>query len=101
MKNAFKKPTLEEVQRFFTIKECYVQKEPEKFWLHYESNGWYVGKSKMRSWRAAASGWILRMEQFQKDLPAPIKPMDTGGKTDAEKQAEINQIKRAYKNQMI
>ena len=100
MNSKFKKPTLEEAKRFFELKECLSLREYEKFWLHYESNGWYVGKSKMRSWRAAASGWILRMEMFQKDLPAPIKHVDTSNKIDAVKQAEIDQIKRAYKNQM-
>jgi len=29
-------------------------------WNHYESNGWKVGKNPMKSWQAAASGWIGR-----------------------------------------
>jgi hypothetical protein len=97
----FQVPTIEEVQRYFELKGIKTLAESQKFWLHYESNGWYVGKSKMRSWRAAAGGWILRMEKFQKDQPQPIKNVDTSNKNDAIKQAEINQIKRAYKNQMI
>ena len=95
----FKQPTLEEVKRLFQIKGCTVKNEPERFFLYYESNGWYVGKTKMRSWRAAAGGWILRMEMFQQDKPAPIKHIDTSNKEDSIKLAEIEQIKRAYQNQ--
>ena len=96
----FKVPTLEEVKRLFELKGT-KGNEYEKFWFYYESNGWYVGKSKMKSWRAAASGWILRMEQFIQDKPQPIKPYDTSQKNDTVKQAEIDQIKRAYQNQKV
>ena len=32
----------------------------KKFYCHYESNGWKVGKNSMKSWRAAADQWIAR-----------------------------------------
>ena len=35
-------------------------KEAEKFWLFYDSKNWMVGKSKMKKWQSAASGWISR-----------------------------------------
>ena len=31
---------------------------------HYESNGWMVGKNKMRDWKAAVRGWEGREQQF-------------------------------------
>jgi hypothetical protein len=31
-----------------------------KFYCHYESNGWKVGKNSMKSWRAAADQWRAR-----------------------------------------
>lgn len=34
--------------------------EAEKFWLFYDSKNWMVGKSKMKKWQSAASGWISR-----------------------------------------
>lgn len=34
--------------------------EAEKFWLFYDSKNWMVGKSKMKKWQSAASGWITR-----------------------------------------
>lgn len=32
----------------------------KKFYCHYESNGWKVGKNSMKSWRAAADQWMAR-----------------------------------------
>jgi len=98
-KTQFIEPSTEEVKKLFEIKGCYDQKQPLLFMAHYESNGWRVGKAKMRSWRAAVAGWVLRMEQFQSDKPAPIKHIDTSNKEDSIKLAEIEQIKRAYQNQ--
>lgn len=34
--------------------------EAQKFWLFYDSKNWMVGKSKMKKWQSAASGWIAR-----------------------------------------
>jgi hypothetical protein len=38
--------------------------EVEKFQSHYESNGWRVGKNKMKNWRAAMSGWKTRVDEY-------------------------------------
>ena len=39
--------------------------EAEKFFNHYESNGWLVGgKSKMKNWQAAARNWLLNSKKF-------------------------------------
>ena len=32
----------------------------KKFYCHYESNGWKVGKNSMKSWKAAADQWRAR-----------------------------------------
>lgn len=59
-------PTLEEVSVFFK-EEKYPQTEAEKFFNHFESNGWLVGgKSKMKDWRAGARNWMLNAEKFEK-----------------------------------
>jgi hypothetical protein len=31
--------------------------DPEKFMAHYESNGWRVGRTHMRDWKAAVRTW--------------------------------------------
>jgi hypothetical protein len=38
----------------------------KKFYCHYESNGWKVGKNSMKSWRAAADQWKARDTNQQK-----------------------------------
>ena len=37
-----------------------VEELSERFFYFYESKGWIVGKSKMKSWKGALSGWIVR-----------------------------------------
>ncbi len=41
--------------------------EAEKFWLFYDSKNWMVGKSKMKKWQSAASGWITRNNSSTKN----------------------------------
>ena len=96
----FNKPTLEEVTRLFQLKGVNSADQAAQFFYHYESNGWYVGKAKMRSWRAAVAGWILRMNQFDKSPEQPKNiGLDTSGKSSAIKASEQQQILRAYNNQ--
>ena len=38
----------------------------EKFFNFYESKDWYVGKNKMKNWRAAANNWIANATKFSK-----------------------------------
>lgn len=41
--------------------------EGQKFWNHYESNGWLIGKSKMVDWQAAARKWIINQTEKTKN----------------------------------
>ena len=51
----FVKPTFEEIAAF--CKEKKININVKKFFLHYESNGWHVGKTPMKSWKAAVQKW--------------------------------------------
>ena len=56
-----------DVKKFFLSKglsEPIATIEAEKYWNHYESNGWKVGKNPMKNWKSAAAGWLARMNQF-------------------------------------
>jgi hypothetical protein len=55
-----KKPKLEEIDFYCRLQHPKV--DPIAFFLHYESNGWYVGKVPMKNWRAAVANWD-RMQQ--------------------------------------
>ena len=51
----FVPPTIEEVKDY-----CHERKnniDPETFINFYESKGWYVGKNKMKDWKAAIRTW--------------------------------------------
>lgn len=54
-KRTFAIPTLEEVTTYCTERANKVN--PERFISHYESNGWMVGKNKMKDWKAAVRTW--------------------------------------------
>ena len=57
-------PHISEVKMYFAEKEA-PSEEAEKFFNHYESNGWLVGgKSKMKNWQAAARNWLLNSKKF-------------------------------------
>ena len=54
------KPTEDEVREFCREKG-YVKVNAADFIDYYESNGWLVGKNKMKDWRRTVSRWE-RME---------------------------------------
>lgn len=64
-------PDWELVMTFFKDKQIPLV-EAEKFFNHFQSNGWLVGgKSKMKDWKAAARNWILNSNKFQDKIATP------------------------------
>jgi len=59
-------PTPEEVTQYADEKGLNL----DGFHDYYESNGWMVGKNKMKKWKSAASGWSKRQEQYGNKKPA-------------------------------
>lgn len=57
-------PTLSEVENYFAAKK-WTSLEAKKFFNHYQSNGWLVGKVPMKNWQAAAEKWLLNIENFK------------------------------------
>ena len=51
----FVPPTLEQVRA--RIAERSISVDPERFIAHYQSNGWMVGKNKMKCWDSALTTW--------------------------------------------
>ena len=67
----FSPPKMEEVEIFFSNQKS-TTSEAQKFFNHFESNGWLVGgKSKMKNWHAAARNWILNSEKFANQSKSP------------------------------
>ncbi len=55
----FVPPEILLITNYFTEKGSSIS-EGDKFFHFYESNGWKVGKNKMKCWKSSASGWISR-----------------------------------------
>ena len=55
-------PSLEEIQ-LQAAKMGLPQIEAEKFYHFYESKGWIIGKTKMKSFVSALAGWKLRWQE--------------------------------------
>ena len=51
----FVKPTVEEIRQYCEERNNGI--DPEVFYHHYESNGWRVGKTPMKSWKSAVITW--------------------------------------------
>lgn len=54
-KESFHKPTLMELRAYCS--EQHYSVNPEAFFDYYESNGWKVGRSPMKDWKAALRNW--------------------------------------------
>lgn len=50
-----KKPTISEIAEFCKIRGNRI--DAEQFWDYYESKGWVIGKSPMKSWQACVRTW--------------------------------------------
>jgi uncharacterized protein YdaU (DUF1376 family) len=61
--NVFLRPTRDELVAEFAGRILDPEYESEKFFNHYESNGWHVGKSPMKSWPHAVTNWINRRSE--------------------------------------
>src|SRR6185436_11405310 len=66
-REGFAPPAIEDVVVYMseTIDEFSAMGEAKKFINYYSSNGWMVGKNKMKSWRGAAAGWLDRKNNFK------------------------------------
>ena len=61
-----KRPTVEEIEEYMKEREFVVPEQASIFFDHFESKGWYVGKSKMKCWKAATRNWIRNAKKWSK-----------------------------------
>lgn len=78
----FSPPTVEQVRAYFRergIQPADAQTEADKFVDRYEANGWIVGKTKMKDWKAAARNWLRNRKEWGQTAAQPATPY--GGRT--------------------
>ena len=63
----FLPPSLDEVRKYVLEKGFSV--DAENFVNFYESKGWFVGKNKMKNWKAAVATWEKREKEQPKKQP--------------------------------
>lgn len=63
----FVKPTVEEIQAYCNERNNGI--DAQKFYDFYESKGWFVGKNKMKDWKAAVRTWERSQYQSNKSDP--------------------------------
>lgn len=66
----FAPPTREEVEAYAREKG-YNGFPADRFIAYYESNGWMVGRTKMKSWRAAMTNWWMREDKGKQQAQQP------------------------------
>ena len=65
-------PTIEKIREYF-LEQNSNEVEAQKFFNHFQSNGWMVGgKAPMKDWHAAAGNWILNIPKFTPQPQIPI-----------------------------
>ena len=66
--------SLQAVKDFFR-EENFPVLEAEKFYNHFQSNGWQVaGKTPMQDWKASARSWILKMPNYSQRTGTGSQP---------------------------
>ena len=78
----FSPPTVEQVRAYFRergVPPADAHTEADKFVDRYEANGWIVGKTKMKDWKAAARNWLRNRKEWGQPAAQPTTPY--GGRT--------------------
>ena len=57
-RSVFKKPSFEDVQAY--CNDSGYRIDVDRFINYYESNGWMVGRNKMKDWKAAVRNWASK-----------------------------------------
>lgn len=61
-KGIFQIPTIQEISNYCAERKNKIN--PETFYSHYQSNGWMVGKNKMKDWKAAIITWETKEKEY-------------------------------------
>lgn len=94
-------PSIEEVKAYCQERNNNV--DPEKWYDHYTSNGWMVGKNKMKDWKAAVRTWERseygkgnKQPKGKPQIPIAQSDANTGEHISAEELAELRALARKF-----
>jgi hypothetical protein len=97
----FRAPAYDEILNFMKERnslagnvwnDAKVVTESKAFFNHYESNGWMVGKNKMKNWEAAVRNWMNNNSKFENNKP---------NQNEREKRnSELEQFRKQYRSSL-
>jgi hypothetical protein len=67
----FVKPTIEQLEAY--MEERGMNNIANRFYDHYEANGWKIGKNSMKDWKASVRTW--EQNHKKENIAQPIKPI--------------------------
>lgn len=67
----FSPPTIEEIKAYILEKGYTI--DAERFFDFYESKGWFVGKNKMKDWKAAIRNWAKSEKERRSTYPSKVQ----------------------------
>lgn len=70
----FTPPTLNEIESFISENKLSFV-DPEAFFNYYQSNGWLVGKNKMKNWESAIKMWNTRNKSENPNYKHPANDL--------------------------
>ena len=73
-RSIFIAPTVEQVADY--CRERGNNVDPDKFVSYYESNGWHVGRNKMKDWRAAVRTWERNSRSYSNPVNRKAAELD-------------------------
>ena len=88
----FVKPTIEEIEEY--CKERNNGINANAFYDFYEAKDWFIGKNKMRDFKACIRTWEQRNK---KDLPTWINKEETKQEMTLEEKQELEEMMREFK----
>lgn len=73
-RSSFSPPSIEEIKAYVSEKKfCF---DVERFYDFYQSKNWYIGKNKMKDWKAAARNWNREEKERKKTKTTPQNAND-------------------------
>ena len=73
---SFKKPTVEEIEIYCRERNNNI--DPNEFYDFYESKGWFVGKNKMKDWKASIRTWENKRKNNLQENGREVKLVRSG-----------------------
>lgn len=90
---SFKKPTIEEIKNYCIERKNNIN--PNNFYDFYESKNWFVGKNKMKDWKACLRTWEQRQQKSNSN-PSWFKQDIKKEEVSKEEEEELKQLMKGY-----